>query len=205
MCFDILYWVYSFDFNRITVGAYRIRPDVGEKGINRRWLGSNFIEQEHVPCHEGRMRYAPTLVRWKYLTKWLILVVIPCHEGRMRYASTPFRRKSWTKWIGLDVFICWDITRFLVLMVSYCCKMDWQRLFTFSKWMKCDFLLLFTHSSRLKLPLPGGWQWVLLRGEWLPVNFEGFYTLQNGMNAVRRGYFMGVNCLTAVRREIFWE
>ena len=36
------------------------------------------------------------------------------------------------------------------------------------------------------------------------MNFEGFYTLQNGMNAVRRGYFMGVNCLTAVRREIFW-
>ena len=35
------------------------------------------------------------------------------------------------------------------------------------------------------------------------MNFEGFYTLQNGMNAVRRGYFMGVNCLTAVRREIF--
>ena len=35
------------------------------------------------------------------------------------------------------------------------------------------------------------------------MNFEGLCTGLDGMNAVRRGYFMGVNCLTAVRREIF--
>ena len=151
------------------------------------------------------MRYAPTHVRWKYLTKRMILVIIPRHEGRMRYAPTPVRWKWWTQSTGLGIFICWDITRFWVWMVLLGCKMDWRRLFTCSAWMKWDCRLLFIHSSRLKLPLPGGWQWVLLRGEWLPMNFEGFCTGLDGMNAVRRGILLDENRLDAVRREYFWE
>ena len=98
--------------------------------------------------HEWRMRYAPTLVRWKYLTKWLILVVIPRHEGRMRYAPTLVRWKSWAQSMGLGVFICWDTTRFLVSMVLLGCKMDYLVLVTCSAWMKWDCRLLFTHSPR---------------------------------------------------------
>ena len=64
---DVLSWVSWFEINRKTVGAYRIRPHVGELGVICRWMETNFVEWEHIRRRGGRMRYAPTLVRlWGY-------------------------------------------------------------------------------------------------------------------------------------------
>ena len=57
-------------FSPPTVGAYRIRPDVGEREMILASILSFFCEIPifwHVRCHGGRMRYAPTflpLIRW---------------------------------------------------------------------------------------------------------------------------------------------
>ena len=53
--------VFSHNNNRTSVGAYRIRPDVGENGMitANKSLSSNMQPRRHG----GRMRYAPTHVR----------------------------------------------------------------------------------------------------------------------------------------------
>ena len=74
--FEEVFCWYSFEFERTSVGAYRIRPHGGEWGVDCRWKVTNFVEQEQIPCHGGRIRYAPTPVRLLSCVEWMCLVVV---------------------------------------------------------------------------------------------------------------------------------
>ena len=74
-------WVELFEISRITVGAYRIRPHVGESDVIRRWMVTNFVEWECIRRHGGRMRYAPTHVWLWWYAVWPILDVFSWFHG----------------------------------------------------------------------------------------------------------------------------
>ena len=89
--------------HRTGVGAYRIRPHVGENEMMTANTSSSFDMQ--FPRHGGRMRYAPTHVRLFHgwhggWTGWFHMMLpnmtssfnmlFPCHVGRMRFAPTVF-------------------------------------------------------------------------------------------------------------------
>ena len=69
-------------FSPPTVGAYRIRPDVGEQGMTAASIPSHFRESPiawRVRRCGGRMRYAPTfllLIRWGCGEGWHHFVIV---------------------------------------------------------------------------------------------------------------------------------